>query len=226
MASSDSKIEKIQTHFQVLSSVASTLNNASDELTKAVSMLDEALKKLNIGLTVWVTFRSRAVVEPEYDDDQIGYCKVNGKWGIALRRIWGDPVQDHYGDEGAWLFNDAPRDMRLHSVDKIPELIEALGKEASDTAQKINEKTREVSELASAIERIASEPKPKSLSDRIVVGEQPMKTAKMGTLRDLNPSSDNARSYSERVAADVQFLKSAKKGSLRDLIGKSDKGGK
>src|SRR5215472_6474492 len=56
MASSDSKVEKIQTHFQVLSNAASQLNAASDELTRVIGVLDEALKKLNVGLTVWVTF--------------------------------------------------------------------------------------------------------------------------------------------------------------------------
>ncbi len=157
MTSSDSKVEKVQLHFQALSSVASSLNKASDELTKVVTILDEALKKLNVGLTVWVTFRSRAAEWlDEYDDDQIGYCKVNGKWGIALRRIWGDS-NERYGDEGPWLFNEAPREMRLHGVDKIPEVIEALAKEAFDTTKKIHEKTQEARELAGAVEKIASE---------------------------------------------------------------------
>ncbi len=157
MTSGDSKVEKIQAHFQALSSVASSLNKASDELTKVVAILDEALKNLNVGLTVWVTFRSRGVEPQEYDNDQIGYCKVNGKWGIALRQIWGDYGMDYFASEGPWLFNEAPREMRLHGVDKIPEVIEALGKEAFDTTKKIHEKTQEVRELSGAIEKIASE---------------------------------------------------------------------
>jgi hypothetical protein len=152
-----SKTEKIQTHFQALSSLAASLNKASDELTKAVSILDEALKKLNIGLTVWVDYASRAEEAWEYDDDQIGYCKVNGKWGIALQRIWGDNQQNTSGGEGPWLFNDAPREMRLTSVDKIPEMIEALSKEAFNTTKRVQEKTCEVSELAKVVEQIASE---------------------------------------------------------------------
>jgi hypothetical protein len=154
MSSDDQKITKIQTHFQTLSNLAASLNKASDELTKAVSVLDEALKKLNIGLTVWVNYASRAVEEWEFDDDQIGYCKVNGKWGIALQRFWGDHQRDTFGGEGPWLFNDAPREMRLRSVDKIPELIEALSKEAFNTTRKIQEKTSEVTELAKVVEQI------------------------------------------------------------------------
>jgi hypothetical protein len=160
MASDEPKYAKVQTHFKALSSVSTSLNTASDELVKAVSVLDEALKKLNVGLTVWVTFRSRGVEDWEYDDDQIGYGKVNGKWGITLRRIWGDNRNDNHDDEGPWLFNEAPRDMRLASVDKIPELIEALSKEASDTTKKIQEKTLEVRELARAIEYPEKPPAP------------------------------------------------------------------
>ena len=157
MSSSESKVEKIQSSFQALSAVASSLNTASDELTKTVNILDEALKKLNIGLTVWVTYASRDEVElGDFDNDQIGYCKLNGKWGIALRREWGDTQRCEYGGEGPWLFNDAPRDMRLKSVDKIPELIAALSAEATETTKKVRAKTQEVSELASAITQLTN----------------------------------------------------------------------
>jgi hypothetical protein len=152
------KFAKVQANFRALSSVSTSLNTASDELAKAVSVLAEALKKLNVGLTVWVTFRSRDVEEWEYDDDQIGYGKVNGKWGITLRRNWGDIRNDNSGEDGPWLFNEAPREMRLASVDKIPELIEALSREASDTTKRIQEKTQEVRELASVIEHPAGKP--------------------------------------------------------------------
>lgn len=157
MASSDSKIEKIQKHFQALTSVASSLNAASDELREVVATLDEALKNLNVGLTVWVTFRTRSDDNPSnYDEDQIGYCKVNGAWGLALRHIWGSPDWDDHNSEGPWSFNDAARELRLHGVDKIPEVIEALNKEATETTKKIEAKTQEVRKLAGAIEQIAS----------------------------------------------------------------------
>lgn len=156
MASDNPKVAKIQTHFQALSSLAPTLNAASDELTQVVTILDEALKKLNVGLTAWVSFRSRSVEEEQYDDDQIGYGKVDGRWGIALRRVWGDYITEHFGSDGPWLFNDAPRELRLLGVDKLPEVIEALGKEASDTTKKVREKTKQARELATAIQQIAN----------------------------------------------------------------------
>jgi hypothetical protein len=183
MASSDSNLEKIQTHFQTLSEAAFALNAASDELTKVVGILDEALKKLNVGLTVWVTFTSwgNADEPQEYDEEQIGYCKVSGKWGIALRRIWGDHYADHHAEDGPWLFNEGPREMRIRGVDKIPEVLEALGKEAVDTTKKVQEKAKEVRELADAVGSFTNEAKAKSvtLAERI-------KNMKMGTLREMS----------------------------------------
>jgi methyl-accepting chemotaxis protein len=159
MASSDSKIEKVQKNFAALSSVATELNTASNKLTEIVTVLDEALRKLNVGLSVWVTFRSRDDdSNPErYDNDQIGYCKIQGIWGIALRRIWGSQMWGDFNSDGPWLFNDASRDLRLRGVDKIPELIEALGKEASDFTNRLHKTTQEVHELAEVIVKMTSQ---------------------------------------------------------------------
>ncbi len=171
MSSSDSKTAKIQTNFQALSAVAASLNSASDEFTQVIDALDEALKKLNIGLVVWVIFGDRGDENDpsQYDCDQIGYCKVDGKWGIALRHIWGHEAFEVHNEEGPWPFKDAPREMRLRSVDKIPELIKSLSEEASSTTKKIQEKTKEVRELAAAIRSVTPETKPKSVtpSERI-----------------------------------------------------------
>lgn len=158
MASSDSKLEKVHASFQVLSSLASSLNAASDEFIRVVTTLDEALGRLNVGLTVWVTFRNGDVPSPYYDRDQIGYCKVNGKWGIALRHIWRDRAFGDQKREGPWLFNDAPRGLRLEGVDKLPDVVQALGEAASDLTNKLQEKTRQVRELANAIGEIPVEP--------------------------------------------------------------------
>src|SRR5260370_13312698 len=160
MSPNDAKTAKVQTNFQSLSAVASSLNAASDELTRVVGTLDEALKRLNLGLTVWVTFADRSDEQDpsRYDVDQIGYCRVNDKWGISLRHIWGHEAFDAHNEDGPWLFTNAPRELRLRSVDKIADLIESLSNEASATTKKIQEKTKEVGELASVIEKITHQP--------------------------------------------------------------------
>jgi len=164
MTSGDPKVGKVLTNFEALSIVASSLNTASDELTHVVGILDEALRKLNIGLNVWVPFRFRVDDESptQYDQDEIGYAKVESIWGVALRRIYGDEAREEHREFGPWLFNDAPRELRLLAVDRIPALIEALSKEAITTTKRVQEKVKQVRELADGIEKIAKEPKAKS----------------------------------------------------------------
>jgi hypothetical protein len=152
MSSSESKIEKIQNSYQQLSAEAHSLNAVSDEFTKAVGVLDEAIKKLNVGLTVWVNFSSWKE-GPDYSADQIGYAKVNGTWGIALRSIAGSDFMERDEITGPWLFKDAPREFRLEAVEHIPKLIEALAKSAAQTREKLKAKTIEAQELAAAIGR-------------------------------------------------------------------------
>jgi hypothetical protein len=229
MTSKDSKFEKVQTDFQALSAVASSLNSASDELTKVVGILDGALQRLNIGLNVWIDYVNRAEQPGEIDDDQIGYCKVNGKWGIGLRRIWGDTQRDFYEIEGPWLFNDSPRDMRLKSVDKIPELIAALSKAASEMTKKVQEKTQGVRELAGIIEQIASAgsgsgglkppPRPTDAYAKHVrlVAEQAKQSP------GLPPPSIPAIAADDPWPAISELAKSA---PLRNLLGKRKEGGK
>jgi hypothetical protein len=157
MASSDSKIKRLHNNFQTLTSTAASLNNVSNELSNVVAIFDDSLKKLNVGLTVWVDFASGDAVGPsEYDDYQIGYLKLDGKWGIGLRHVWGDTSIDADNVSGPWLFNDAPRELRLQSLDAIPRLIEKLSEEASDTAKRIENKTEELRVLAGAISAVAN----------------------------------------------------------------------
>ncbi len=54
-----------------------------------------------------------------------------------------------------WAFNDAPRWMRIEAISKLPDLLEALLKQAVDMTQKIRKKTVQANELIEAISRIA-----------------------------------------------------------------------
>jgi hypothetical protein len=157
--SNNEKLGKIQVHFQKLSSAALLLNKSSDELSKNVGVLDAALAKLNVGLSVWVSF-SHWKEEYAYSSEQIGYAKINNRWGIGIRTISGDErFPEEPDEEGPWLFAESPRELRLRAVNHLGALIEELGERALAVNEKIKARNNEVQELASAIAEIATDQK-------------------------------------------------------------------
>jgi hypothetical protein len=147
--------EKVQTAYKQLSRAAVDLNSVSDELAKPIKVWEAALKKLNLGVPAWVE-TSRGGDEPYWWDRGVGYSKLKDGWGIALRTRSGtdDPHDDF---QEVWAFNDAPRWLRIEGVGKLPDLLEALLKQAEDTTKKLRAKVTQANELAKAITTVADE---------------------------------------------------------------------
>lgn len=138
--------------FEALKEAATDLNTVSDTLATPIEWLDGAIKRLNLGLPAWAEF------EGGFDDNtadywhnEIGYAKIGAKWGIAIRSREGNADQPQFEDSESWLFNDAPRDLRVKAVDHLPKVIEALITEARNTADRIKEKIGQAEEFAKAI---------------------------------------------------------------------------
>jgi hypothetical protein len=148
-----SPAERVQNSYKQLSLAAADLNTASDELGTAISVWDAALKKLNLGVSAWAELSSGGD-EPYWWDRSVGYTKLKDRWGIALRTREGvDPVD---AKVETWPFNEAPRWMRIEGVGKLPDLLEALLKQAEDTTKKIKGKIAETYDLAKAIDTPAA----------------------------------------------------------------------
>jgi hypothetical protein len=136
--------EESPVSFHELSAAAAFLNRATDELKETIEALEASIAALNIGLVVWVLVEQHVdpADEGHYEAEQIGYAKVNGRWCIALRRIEGDDFGPGEVRE-IWAFNDAPRDFRMGAVEKLPNLMEELAKQAIQTAELVNKKLQE-----------------------------------------------------------------------------------
>jgi len=137
-----------------LSSVASDLNTVSDELGKSIAEIDSALKKLNLGISVWVDL-NRWEYDLDYSYESIGYAKVNGKWGIALRSGSGNLNWPDQEAVEQWLFSDAPRTLRLSAIEKLPEMLKSLSGEAARTTEKIRNSLAEAQAVAAAVKGAA-----------------------------------------------------------------------
>jgi hypothetical protein len=151
---------RVQASFRQLSTVASELNNVSDELGKSIVDIDAALKKLNVGVSVWVNIKcdDSSEGDPSYYMEQLGYAKVGGKWGVALKTVFGHEQFPEDERAETWLFNDGPRELRLAAIEKLPEMLMALSKEAFDMSARIKNKLSDAQEVAKAITEAANPP--------------------------------------------------------------------
>jgi hypothetical protein len=157
----DSVIARVQSSYKQLAEVAADLNTVSDSLGQMIGDLDSALKKLNLGITVWVRVHGNVdEVSMNYWSEDIGYAKCGGKWGIALRKVDGNYNNPDLAEIESWLFNDGPRKLRLDSIEFIPELLETLNEHAVNTIKQVIEKLKATEELVKAVKEAAAEPKP------------------------------------------------------------------
>lgn len=141
MASDVPSSEVLKTSFDELRKAAGVLNTASDEFGKPIAQLDKALKRLNLGVPAWVTIERQDNGDVGYFwMRQLGYGKIGPRWGIAIREMSGfvdDPERESCEE---WLFSDAPRALRIQAIDKLPDLITKLAKEATSMAHELQEK--------------------------------------------------------------------------------------
>jgi hypothetical protein len=149
----DTSAAKILSSFHKLSQASDKLNAASDQLGTSINSLDEALSKLNIGVSTWMTFKSTPDEDAQWSsvDEQIGYAKVGNRKGLSLRLVQADNDEEIVHISDTWLFNDAPRELRLRAVEHIPDLIDDLRIETERTAASVAEKLGFANQLTATI---------------------------------------------------------------------------
>jgi hypothetical protein len=146
--------QKVAQSFRELAVSAAELNIASDELTRAIAPIDAALTKVNLGVEVWHEYAGGQESDGDYWSRSIGYARVDGKWGLALSAASGN-VQ-YETDSQTWLFNNAPRSMRLEALEHVPALLDTLVKQVSQAASDLKKKTELAHELATTISAVAA----------------------------------------------------------------------
>jgi hypothetical protein len=156
---SASLAESAFTSFRELSASAETLNSVSDALGKTVSDIDEGLRKLNLGVSAWVLVgRWNGADERDlsYTIEELGYDKLNGKWGVVLRARSGN---EEYPEDNEtverWPFNDAARSLRLRAIKQIPELLKKLNNEAIQLTHNVQAQLANAQAVAGAVQDAA-----------------------------------------------------------------------
>ena len=143
--------DKVAESFRQLKAVAGELNTVSGELGKPIAALDEALKRLNLGVSAWVKIRGGDSEDGEnYWLLELGYAKVASSWGIAVRERRGCYTDETERGE-SWLFDNAPRHFRIEAVDLLPDLLAKLTTDASETTKRLKEKIGKAQQIAAAV---------------------------------------------------------------------------
>ena len=144
--SANTSIARVESSFKKLAAAAQALNSASDDLGKVIRHLDASLKKLALGITAWVQINGTSD-DTQYWTSEIGYAKVDGKWGLVLREVTGYLLDNTDESEEVWIFSEAPRTLRTESVTKIPDLLEKLLELTEDTTKDLVEKFEQAAEI-------------------------------------------------------------------------------
>jgi len=143
---------KAESNLKELASAAQKLNAISDEFTGQVSAIEATLNRLGLGV------RAHIVVLSSSNADgfitrylRLAYGNTGGKWGFVIGQYTDDQNLPDYTDFESWPFKDAPRELRIDVVEKIPELLQALVKKSADIAAKMTQKIDYTKELASRL---------------------------------------------------------------------------
>jgi hypothetical protein len=143
---------KVESNLKELTGAAQTLNAVSDEFTKQVSTIESTLSRLNLGIRAHVVVHSSTNMDGDATNYlRLAYGKLSGKWGFIIEQFTDHINWDEYTDFESWAFKDAPRELRIDAVDKIPELLEALVKKSGEIAAKMATKTEYTRELAARL---------------------------------------------------------------------------
>jgi len=147
--------DKIDSTLKKLASVSQSLNQASDLVTARIGEVESALREYKLGVEAWVDIR-RWYDEGQFTDGswyrlgrtrRLAYGKKDGKWGLLTYIIAEE--SDEY-EEFAFL-REAPRDLRLNAIDKLPELLDALVEKAVQTAQEASRKAEKAGHIAAGL---------------------------------------------------------------------------
>ena len=140
-----------------LASLSRSLNEASDLLATQLGAVEGAIGELRLGVSAWVVINSQKEIHQESDGArlelthtvQFGYGKHNGKWGLQITS-WYDEFDDETTAK-RWFLREAPREMRLAAVDKLPELLQALAEEAAKLTEEAKSKAEQAKHIAAAL---------------------------------------------------------------------------
>ena len=147
---------KLESSLSQIASLSKPLNEASDQLSKQLADIESALNSYELGIRAWL---KDPLVSEEVESEnagwpilhdvyRLGYDKYNRKWGLLVCS-----GIEEFGEEYIGFLRDAPREIRLKAVDKIPELVNLLVQQLAKTTEEASKKAAQAEEIVAALSK-------------------------------------------------------------------------
>jgi hypothetical protein len=144
-------VERVRQSFPKLKEAAALLSKESDKLNESANDFNLALKQVGIGISAWVDFASGSNEDAGVAWSQsLGYTKLGGKWGLAIKSSTHDFSQPDPENE-YWVFAEAPRALRVKAAPFIPDLLDQLIQEVARTTKEVSDHTHNIEALTATI---------------------------------------------------------------------------
>jgi hypothetical protein len=145
--------ESMTINFSNLEKLSKKINEASDDLTKALTSINEKLNSLNLGIETWL--EAGWCLKTDYGQENeegyhvetrwlLGYGKSpQGKWSLLVRaEDWlmpaNEDLEGRFTGSTEYPLLSCPRDLRVAAIQYIPQLVEQLEKKSEDFTQAVS----------------------------------------------------------------------------------------
>jgi hypothetical protein len=148
--------DSVEATLSKLAYVSDSLNKSSDSLSAQILEVESALQRYCLGVSAWVMISSWDVEVPVIGamDTNVtrmsclGYGKFCGKWGLLISECEDIPFEGNVS-----FLREASRDVKLEAVGKLPDLLKALLKKATDMATEATAKAQVTREIAASLKK-------------------------------------------------------------------------
>lgn len=149
--------DSVEATLSKLAYVSESINKSSDSLSEQILEVESALQRYCLGVSVWVRISSWDVEVPVIGamDTNVtrmwclGYGKYFGKWGLLVSEC----DDDVPSDGNVSFLREQSRDVKLEAVGKLPDLLKALLKKATEVATEATAKANVTREIAAGLKQ-------------------------------------------------------------------------
>lgn len=143
---------QIAAAFHTLTASAKRNKVVTDELSRHVSSVEQALARLNLCIGCWTLISESTIDGVEHERLYVGFQEFHHKWRILIKSATESDYKPEEPDETKWVFDSAPQFLRLRAIDKLADLIDGLAKTTDSTTDRLKKKLDAARDVASGIQ--------------------------------------------------------------------------